>query len=165
MEHRFFWLSPLSESKHSSVTTKSGEGISKKKVLEQLSWSINWLEKLTIYALHQLQIFLLISSLFFIRNQFLPNCVELETNQEPKWKLSKLCNTWELRLIKSSNESLLNYVTLETDQELKESSDVNCPNIKKVSRLDKRDFLPILNECSCRGLTTWFLQITTTQIV
>ena len=60
----FFWLSPLSESKHSSVTTKRGEGKSKKKVLEQLSWSINWLEKLTIYALHQLQIFLLIFLLF-----------------------------------------------------------------------------------------------------
>ena len=34
---------------------------------------------------------------------------------------------------------------------------------KKVSRLDKRNFLHLMNEC--RGLDTWFLQITTPKIV
>ena len=33
---------------------------------------------------------------------------------------------------------------------------------KKVSRLEKRNFLYFLNEC--RGLTTWFLQITTPEV-
>ena len=33
---------------------------------------------------------------------------------------------------------------------------------KKVSKLDKRNFLHLLNEC--RGLTTWFFQITTPKV-
>ena len=34
---------------------------------------------------------------------------------------------------------------------------------KKVSRLDKRNFLHLLNEC--RALPTWFMQITTPKVV